>query len=344
MASNKKTIQLIASGDLRLSANQKCWPAQQEMEQQLTAAVAAAGFELKRAHPYKDDVRHGFIASQREGMEVFKNIDPRAPLIVAEAVWQYSHHVLAGLTTHQGPILTVANWSGTWPGLVGMLNLNGSLTKAGVAYSTLWSEDFTDQYFTTRLHEWLSTGKCRHDSSHVRPFDKSSAADAARELGERLAEGLLRDKAIMGVFDEGCMGMFNAILPDHLLHRTGVFKERLSQSALYYETTQSSDAEAAAVRRWMEQRGMRFHTGPNHDTDLTDQQILLQCKMYVAAVRLADDFGCNLIGIQYQQGLKDLLPSQRSGGGYAQQCRPPAGPQSRWQASAVRRRAGCSFQ
>jgi len=31
--------------------------------------------------------------------------------------------------------------------------------------------------------------------------------------------------------------------------------------------------------------------------------------MYIAAVRLADTFGCDLIGIQYQQGLKDLLPA-----------------------------------
>ena len=29
------------------------------------------------------------------------------------------------------------------------------------------------------------------------------------------------------------MGMFNAIIPDELLHPTGVFKERLSQSTLY---------------------------------------------------------------------------------------------------------------
>ena len=54
---------------------------------------------------------------------------------------------LHGLYTHQGPILTVANWSGQWPGLVGMLNLNASMTKAGIAYSTLWSEDFTDEFF-----------------------------------------------------------------------------------------------------------------------------------------------------------------------------------------------------
>ena len=29
------------------------------------------------------------------------------------------------------------------------------------------------------------------------------------------------------------MGMYNAIVPDHLLHPLGLFKERLSQSALY---------------------------------------------------------------------------------------------------------------
>jgi hypothetical protein len=31
--------------------------------------------------------------------------------------------------------------------------------------------------------------------------------------------------------------------------------------------------------------------------------------MYIAAVRIADDFGCETIGIQYQQGLKDLAPA-----------------------------------
>ena len=304
-----KQIQLVANGDLRPSANQVCWPAQQEMEQRLSAAVAAAGYEIVRAHPYKEDERHGFISSQREGIEIFRNVDPGAPLIVAEAVWQYSHHVLPGLTTHRGPILTVANWSGAWPGLVGMLNLNGSLTKQGVAYSTLWSEDFTDPYFTTRLRQWLTTGNCSHDLGHVRRYNPAKSDGRAVELGTKLANELRDQKAIMGVFDEGCMGMFNAIVPDHLLHRTGVFKERLSQSALYYETVLMRDDEAIAVRRWMETRGMKFHTGPAHETDLTEDQILLQCKMYIAAVRLADDFGCDLIGIQYQQGLKDMLPA-----------------------------------
>jgi L-fucose isomerase-like protein len=72
---------------------------------------------------------------------------------------------------------------------------------------------------------------------------------------------------------------------------------------------QVSDAEALEVRAWLNAKGMQFVTGPNPETDLTDDQILGQCKMYIAALRIADDFGCDTIGIQYQQGLKDLAPA-----------------------------------
>ena len=96
--------------------------------------------------------------SQRAGLEVFKGIPATAPLVVVTAVWQYSHHVLAGLRTHRGPILVVANWAGDFPGLVGLLNLTASLTKAGVAYSALWSKDFTDQWAIDGVRTWLETG------------------------------------------------------------------------------------------------------------------------------------------------------------------------------------------
>ncbi len=190
----KNQVLLVASGDLRLAANQTCWPAQEEMEWALGQAVADAGYELVRAHPYKPGEKHGFIASQKEGMCVFAGIDPQARLIVAEAVWQYSHHVLAGLLAHEGPILTVANWSGTWPGLVGMLNLNAGLTKAGKPYATLWSEDFTDPPFLKNLAKWLETGKLRHATKHVPPLSKVPRPAAEGRLGRALAEQLRREK------------------------------------------------------------------------------------------------------------------------------------------------------
>ena len=303
-------VQLIANGDLRLSANQNCWAEQAKMEQALADAVASLGYEVVRAHAYKPEQRHGFISSQAEGMAVFgSGIDPDAPLIVAESVWQYSHHVLHGLISHRGPILTVANWSGTWPGLVGMLNLNGSLTKAGVRFSTLWAEDFSAASFRDGLKAWLTTGRLTHATAHVTPFGRVTVGAAEKELAVALAEQLRREKAILGVFDEGCMGMHNAIVPDELLNPTGAYKERLSQSALYYEATQVRDDEAQAVLDWYVARGVQFDFGTDEATQLTRAQVLMQCKTYVAALRIADDFGCHAIGIQYQQGLKDLLPA-----------------------------------
>jgi hypothetical protein len=300
---------LVASGDLREEANRACWPAQQAMEKQLTAAFARAGWSLERGHAVSRGRGHGFIASAREGLDVFAGIDPGLPVVVAEAVWQYSNHVLPGLTTHTGPILTAANWSGQWPGLVGMLNLNGSLTKSGVPYSTVWADDFASPSFERHLKAWLDTRTVHHDTSHVVPIDRVRMPRDIPQQAEALAADLVARKALMGVFDEGCMGMENAIIPDRLLHAAGVFKERLSQSALYHETMRTSEAEGRRVFQWLEKAGMRFHFGRNEARDLTRQQVLLQCRMYVAAVRLADRYGCDLIGIQYQQGLKDLLPA-----------------------------------
>ncbi|MCX6626863.1 MAG: fucose isomerase, partial [Candidatus Solibacter sp.] len=110
-------------------------------------------------------------------------------------------------------------------------------------------------------------------------LDQFQLPAKAEELGSRLAGELHRGKAIMGIFDEGCMGMYNAIIPDELLHSTGVFKERLSQSALFAEMQQVSDEEGQAVRGWLDAKGMKLATGPNPETDLTDGQILSQCKM-----------------------------------------------------------------
>jgi hypothetical protein len=299
-------VLLVTSGDLRLAANQACWPAQREMEETLTAAFAKQGVRLVRAHAYDETAKHGFISSQRMGMDVFMQIHPEARLVFATAAWQYSHHVLPGLRTHKGPILTVANWSGQWPGLVGLLNLNGSLTKAGREFSTIWSKDFTDDFFLASLAEWLRDGRITHDTSHVHVFDRDKAPAESSELGAALAADLRHRKAILGVFDEGCMGMYNAIIDDELLNPAGVYKERLSQSALVAKMRTVDEVEADAVYQWLVERGVSFELGTDEASELTKSQVIEQCRMYIAAVRIAKEFGCDAIGIQYQQGLKDM--------------------------------------
>lgn len=305
----KKTAYLVASGDLRLSANQTCWAAQEEMEAGLTQAFADLGWTIIRAHAYDPNEKHGFISSQKMGMEVFRSIPAGAPLIVAEAVWQYSHHVLAGLRDHQGPILCATNWSATWPGLVGQLNLIGGLTKMGKAHSSIWGENFDGEWVRSKLQEWIETGRIEHNLSHVRDLDRLQLPEEERALGEALAAELKRDKAILGVFDEGCMGMYNAIIDDEMLNPCGLYKERLSQAALVAEMRNVHDGEAKEAYDWLLRQGMTFALGTDEATELTELQVLEQLKMYIAAVRIADDFGCAAIGIQYQQGLKDMAPA-----------------------------------
>src|SRR5688572_12021221 len=297
---------LVASGDSRLPANQTCWPAQAEMERQIVETLAAEGATVIRAHPYDETAQHGFIWNQRMGMDVFKSIPPEAPLVVAVAVWQYSYHVLAGLRDHRGPILTIANWSGQWPGLVGLLNLNGSLTKMGVKYSTIWSEDFQDEFFLNGIRQWLQDGNINHDTRHIRDLNRAQLPTEESQLGISLAKQLKNDKAILGIFDEGSMGMYNAIIDDELLNPCGIYKERFSQSALVAEMRRVSDEEAKDIRAWLDEKGMTFVVGSDETTELTESQILEQLKMYVAAMRLAHAFGCDATGIQYQLGLKDM--------------------------------------
>src|SRR6202020_971995 len=69
------------------------------------------------------------------------------------------------------------------------------------------------------------------------------------------------------------------------------------------------DAEANAIYQWLVGKGVKFEFGKDAATELTEDQILDQCKMYIAAVRIAHEFGCDAIGIQYQQGLKDMVPA-----------------------------------
>src|SRR5580765_7550190 len=89
-----KTVYLVASGDLRQPSNTAGWPIQVDLERALAAAVESFGWTVQRAHEFDPTVGHGFISSQAMGMRVFRDVPLYAPVIVAESIWQYSHHVL----------------------------------------------------------------------------------------------------------------------------------------------------------------------------------------------------------------------------------------------------------
>lgn len=299
-------ILLVTNADLRESANVNCWPVQEKFERKLSAVLAERfGLKVKRAHPIKTDRGHGFISSQREGSDVFEGIDPDAPVIVLLTAWQYSHHLAPSLVTHRGPVLLLANFDGTWPGLVGMLCMAGTLTSLDKPYSRLWSENFDDAFFLAGLGSWLKTGIITHDTSYLRPLDKSHALmkTQAGRVGAEVGRYVLAHKEILGLFDSFCMGMINGVFPQRALASVGMPLEALSQSDLLVEMAKVPRALREDCLAWYEARGMRFTFGSDPATELTREQVLEQCAMLIAMGRFAQRFGLSAIGVQYQQGL-----------------------------------------
>ena len=109
-------VYTVASGDLRAAANVTCWPTQRTLEADFSAAVGALGWSVRRGHPVDEASGHGFIDSQRAGIDVFKGLPPDAPLVVVEAVWQYSHHVLPGLVPTRGRSCSSRTGAASSPG------------------------------------------------------------------------------------------------------------------------------------------------------------------------------------------------------------------------------------
>ena len=298
-------VLFVTNADLRESANVECWPVEAKYEALLEKALASLGKTARRAHPIKADKGHGFIASQREGSDVFASIDPDAPVIVLLTAWQYSHHIAPSLATHRGPVLLLANFDGTWPGLVGMLCMAGSLTALGRSYSRLWSENFDDAFFLTGLKSWLETGKVEHDLSYLTDITAAHPVmqSEAGKIGAAVGAWSLRHKEILGLFDTLCMGMMNGVFPQKALCDIGMPLESLSQSDLLVEMSKVPDALREECLAWYEARGMKFRFGSDPATELTREQVKEQCAMMIALARYVERFGLSCVGVQYQQGL-----------------------------------------
>ena len=303
-----KEVFVIANGDLRDSANITCWDVQHSFEEKLESVLKQKfGYTVRRAHPVKEEKGHGFIGNQREGSDVLASIDPEAPVIVLMTAWQYSHHLAPSLVHHKGPILLLANFDGTWPGLVGALCMAGTLTSLGKDYSRLWSEKFDDNFFYLGLQSWLEAGKIEHDTSYLTEITSDSAlvnTDAAK-IGQQVGEYILENKEIMGLFDMFCMGMMNGVFPQESLVKIGMPVEALSQSALLHEMSLVSEELREECLQWYIDQGMNFKFGSDDASELTREQVKEQCAMMIAMARFTRRFGLTSVGVQYQQGLKD---------------------------------------
>ena len=307
---NEKKVYLISNGDFRDSAGQVCWPMQEKTLRAVKAAFRKMGYQTEVFPSYDPERKHGFLTKQFEGTRVFSAIPPEAPVAVVLSCWAYSHHVAGPLQTHKGTILLLANFDGTWPGLVSLLNHSSTLDRLGIHHSRLWTERFEhDPAFMKRLKTWCETGEIEYDLSHLVDAEDLTLPSQALTFGERLAKKIIREKRIMGQFDPGCMGMLNAVMNPAKLAGLGMPLELLSQSDLVAEMSLVSDEEAQSHLNWLIQKGAWFDWGTDPSEHLVHPQVISQMKMYSAAARMVQRFGLSAIGIPYQIGLVRSVPA-----------------------------------
>jgi len=305
-----KTAYLISNGDFRDSACVDAWDLQQKTLQMTKSALSKIGWSAKTVTQYDSKRKHGFLTTQAAGAEVFSKIEPDAPVIIVLSCWAYAHHVCGPLQTHKGPILLLANFDGTNPGLVALLNHSATLDRLCVKHSRLWSETFLkDETFMARLAEWCKTGAVKYSTSHLSDAAKLKLSGKAKSFGEDLAVDILKNKRIMGQLDPGCMGMINAVMNPAKLGAIGMPVEYLNQSDLVAEMGLVSDEEAQKHLNWLVRKKCNFHWGTDTYEELVHGQVHTQMKMYAAAARIYERYGLAAIGIPYQYGLVRSVPA-----------------------------------
>jgi len=207
------------------------------------------------------------------------------------------HHILAPLT-HRGPILTVATGAAS-AGLVGMLNLNGSMTKRH-SLQLSWSEHFTDTYFKTPPP--LLTRNRPSRSKPRRDLRFCGFARGTKKLPGRRAP-TQTEKAIMACSTK-CMHV-HAIIP------TSAASDRVSRTAepIFVVRGHATGDDAEAGPFWTGcLRRDDFSMGADDATELTQAQTPQTVQNVRRAVRLADELVVRH-RYPYQQGLKTFAPA-----------------------------------
>lgn len=310
MSKKEQRVYLINNGDFRESACVTCWPKQEDTLKAVKAAFKTLGRKCEIIPEYDGKRRHGFLSKQSLAAEAISAIDPQAPVVVVLSIWAFAHHVAGPLATHKGPILLLANFDGTWPGLVSLLNHSGSFDRMGIRHSRIWTEGFLDDpKFMQQLQTWCETGRIEHPTDHLADAANLKLSASAQRLADTVAGDILTHKRIMGQFDPGCMGMLNAVMGPDKLASIGMPIEYLSQSDLLAEMGLVTDLEAQKCLNWLVKRGVWFDWGTDQFEHLTHGQVLAQMKMYIAACRMVERYGLAAVGIPYQLGLARCCPS-----------------------------------
>lgn len=309
-----KKVAVFWPGDARQKPNELALPNVEAASAQLESAFRKLGRQ-----PYRIE---GFLSKPHHAIEKLAPVED--PVAGVFAHWVYAPHTTEGVVGKDNPLLLASNFSGQWPGLVGLLNTGASLESLNRKHSRVWTTagDFTsDPVFMERLDQWCSSGHIPYPETGIRYHAPVSPEASARAL--RVAAELRRKRPLILMLGDTSMGMINGYFGPRLLATVGFSEHKVDQAWIIDRGRHVAQSRIDAALAFVRDRGVTFHWGEPSAEDFTEQATKEQLRDYLAVLDMVGEFGADCLGWQYQLGLIPLRPpSDFAEGLFNSTCRP----------------------
>ena len=315
----KPKIALFWPGDARQKPNEAAIPMLEETSAQIERALRKLGRDSYRVP--------GFLTRPADAIERLGPIDE--PLLGVCVHWFYGPHTCDGVVGKDNPLLLASNFSGRWPGLVGLLNTGACLESLGRAHSRAWTDaaDWTqDARFMQQLDEWCTTGRVQHATAQV--AYSAEVTQQARHRAQEVAQEFRRRRALVVMFGDTSMGMINGYFGPRLLNQHGFTEHKIDQAWIVERGRGIASPRIEAALRFCSDKGVTFHWGENVGGETAAQDFGAestkeQLRDYLAVLDMVREEKGDCVGWQYQLGLiRSRPPSDFAEGLLNSACRP----------------------
>jgi L-fucose isomerase-like protein len=294
-----KKVAVFWPGDYRPAPNKLAVPQMKEATAQVVAALKKLG-----RRPY---VIKGFLTKPSDAIEKLGPVqDPMVGLFVH---WTYGPHVVDGVVGKDNPLLLASNFSGTWPGLVALLNTGACLETVGRKASRIWTDRkkwTADRAFMERLDEWCSSGRIQYPEDELQYSGPISAKASA--IANEVLRDIRKRRILILMLGDTSMGMINGYFGARMLPKVGFTEHKVDQAWLIDRVKRIKQNRVERAFKYVVNKGVKFHWREEGAKDFTEEATKEQLKMYLAVLDLVDEFKADCVGWQYQLGLIPLMP------------------------------------
>jgi L-fucose isomerase-like protein len=309
-----RRIALFWPGDARQKPNELALPNVEDATRKLEKALAKLGRQTYRVP--------GFLAKPHEAIEKLGPIHD--PMIGVCVHWLYGPHTTEGVLGKDNPLLLASNFSGRWPGLVGLLNTGACLEMLERRFSRAWSsaDDFVDDdVFMARLEEWCQTGAIAYGEEDI-SYHAPISPEASR-IGREVAAEFKARRALVLMLGDTSMGMINGYFGPRVLHKHGFAEHKVDQAWIIDRGRRIEPKRIDDAYAFVKSRGVTFHHKEADAADFTEEATKEQLRDYLVVKDMLEEFKADCLGWQYQLGLIPLRPpSDFAEGLFNSTCRP----------------------